>query len=140
MYDAVFALENRDMGGADVLEHRWEHNMLKGNDYEPFLREAYMDLSLNKFEARLGRQFVAWGKSDGVYMLDLLHPFNYRNPTIFEEEDVNIPLWMINLNYWFTGEDGLQFISGYPASPRPCSPDTYPRRWGFTTGPSRASP
>ena len=39
------------------------------------------------------------GKSDGVDMLDILNNFNLRNPTIFEEENIKIPVWAANMNW-----------------------------------------
>lgn len=80
----------------------WESNFLQGNledQYDPALREAYVDINYHPFFARVGRQLVTWGRSDGVSVLDNVNPNNFRNPLTFEQERFRIPLWMVNLNY-----------------------------------------
>ena len=74
--------------------------------YNDVLREAYFDYNLGqlpdedgKLFARIGKQQVVWGKADGFRLLDLINPFDFREPFYPNFEDVRIPLWMINLNY-----------------------------------------
>ena len=50
------------------------------DNYQPLFREYYVDLHPKHFFIRLGRQIIAWGKSDGVYMLDIINNFNLVNP------------------------------------------------------------
>lgn len=126
VYDAVFDWENEGTGGTTppYPEHGWgyyvshshglrrhfQDNFGVGDDWDPLLRECWVDLSIGDLDARLGKQIVAWGKSDGVWLLDMIHPFNWRNPCVFEEEDTKIPLWMVNLEYHVTPVDTLQFL------------------------------
>ncbi len=110
MYDAVFDLENNGTGGSGELRKQYQDNFGRNDEWDPLLREAWVDLSLGKLEARLGRQLVSWGKSDGVWMLDQINPFNFRNPAVFEEEDTKIPLWMANLQYNVKPNHTLQFL------------------------------
>lgn len=111
VYDAVFDWSNKGTGdGSDSLQDQFEHNFGEGDDWDPLLRELWLEFSAGKLEARVGRQLVSWGKSDGIYMLDVIHPFNYRNWCIFEEEDTKIPLWMLNLNYQVQPGNSLQFL------------------------------
>jgi uncharacterized protein DUF1302 len=107
-------------GGAsdhrDVLTPYWSQNVsaaggLDGDaanalrdEADPFFREYYIDIAPEHFFFRIGRQIIPWGKSDGVYMLDIINPFDLRNPTIFEEENFKIPVWAANLN-WQPGPD-----------------------------------
>ena len=64
---------------------------------------------------RLGRQIIAWGKSDGVYMLDILNNFNLINPQIFNEQQIKIPEWAANIVWQPTATGELQgvFIPQY---------------------------
>jgi len=104
--DATPAKHQRD------LSPFWERN-LRGNlanDYDPLFREYYLDIAPKGFFFRLGRQIIPWGKSDGVYMLDIINPFNLRNPTIFEEENFKIPVWAANLNWKPTIDSNLQVL------------------------------
>jgi len=112
MYDAVFDIESEGMGSHEnnSLKRHWQHNINRQDDWDPLLRECWVSFNFEHFEARLGKQIVTWGKSDGIYLLDLIHPFNNRNICVFEAEDTKIPLWMVNLNYWFDAENGLQLL------------------------------
>lgn len=110
-YDTVFDWENEGTGGgSSKLRRHFQDNFGVADDWDPLLRECWVDLSLGNLDARLGRQLVSWGKSDGIYMLDLINPFNWRNGCVFEEEDTKIPLWMANFNYHVTSTQILQFL------------------------------
>ncbi len=74
--------------------------------YDDVLREAYIDYNLGempdsygKLFARLGKQQVVWGKADGFRLLDIINPFDFREPFYPTFEDVRIPLWMIRVDY-----------------------------------------
>ncbi|MBW1838485.1 MAG: hypothetical protein JRI49_01010 [Deltaproteobacteria bacterium] len=111
VYDAVFDWENEGTGGGtSKLRKRFQDNFGVADDWDPLLRECWVDLSIGKLDARLGKQLVSWGKSDGIWMLDLINPFNWRNPSVFEEEDTKIPLWMVNLEYHVKPMQTLQFL------------------------------
>ena len=100
------------------------------NNYQPLFREYYVDLHPKHFFIRLGRQIIAWGKSDGVYMLDIINNFNLINPQIFNEQQIKIPVWAANIvwqptpggelqaifipQYYPTYYTGLQFKGGFP--------------------------
>lgn len=113
-YDSVY-----DWGGFGSLtgsngptfRNKWGNNFdLGGNKKDPWAREFYVDLKYQNFWARIGRQFVSWGKSDGVYLLDNINPFTYREPLKFQEEEIKIPQFMINLNYRFGTVGSVQFL------------------------------
>ena len=108
-YDLTYDWSNKGTGGGQNLRHKWAHNVIRNNDSDPFVREAFVDVMIDRFHGRFGRQIVSWGKSDGLYMLDLINSFNYRNFSEFNEEDIKIPNWMANLNYDI-GHGTFQFI------------------------------
>lgn len=111
VYDAVFDIENKGTGGGTSrLRNHFQDNFGVADDWEPLVREVWIEFIWGSLQGRLGRQLVSWGRSDGIYLLDLIHPFNYRNWSLFEEEDTKIPLWMINLSYWVKPEHGFQFL------------------------------
>ena len=80
------------------------------NNFLPLIREYYVDLHPKHFFIRLGRQIIAWGKSDGVYMLDILNNFNLINPQIFNEQQIKIPVWAANINWQATNSGELQGV------------------------------
>ena len=80
----------RDRGRASEA---WETNLRGGlNDrWDPLVREAYLDFNFHPVFVRAGRQITTWGRSDGVTVLDVVTPRNFRNPLTFEQERFMIP-------------------------------------------------
>ena len=77
------------------------------NDY---LRELYIDTNANDWYLRLGKQQVVWGTADGIKLLDIINPTDYRELVQNTVEDARIPVWMINAER-NVGETGnVQFI------------------------------
>ncbi len=93
---------------ADQLETNVNGRM--ADNYDPLFREYYVDLRPPHFFIRLGRQIIAWGKSDGVYMLDIVNNFNLVNPEIFNEQNIKIPEWAANVNYNVTAKQTVQLL------------------------------
>jgi hypothetical protein len=64
---------------------------------KPELRELFADVSLGKFDFRIGHQIIAWGRADGINPTDNLTPKNYfiRSP---EPDDIRMA------NYLFMGK------------------------------------
>lgn len=111
-YDSIY-----DWGGGSItgrngatLRQNWGNNFNWGDEKDPVFRELYTDLTLGPFSLRGGRQIIAWGKSDGVYLLDNISPFNYREPLRFQEQENKIPQWMLNFNYQFGTVGAVQLI------------------------------
>ncbi|MCP3751629.1 DUF1302 family protein [Pseudomonas sp. SBB6] len=70
-------------------------------DNYPFqfeLREAYFRDTLGEEGTlTLGKQQVVWGQADGVTVLDIVNPMNYREFILEDPEEARIPLWMANV-------------------------------------------
>lgn len=93
-YDAMYDVndKNRD------ISKFWETNLRDGvhDNYDPLVREAFVDFNFEPVFVRAGRQIVTWGRSDGVTVLDVVTPRNFRNPLTFEQERFMIPQWMVD--------------------------------------------
>ncbi|MCZ6916306.1 MAG: hypothetical protein O7I93_05985 [Gemmatimonadetes bacterium] len=61
------------------------------------LRELYVDLTVGGAYLRLGKQQVVWGQTDGLKLLDVLNPQDFREFILDSFEDSRIPLWTMNL-------------------------------------------
>jgi len=61
------------------------------------LREFYVDSYIGDSFLRLGKQQIVWGQADGLRVLDVVNPFNFREFILEEFEDRRIPLWTANL-------------------------------------------
>lgn len=65
------------------------------------LRELYVDIPLNGHFLRLGKQHVAWGATDGLRVLDIVNPVDYKEFVLAPFEESRIPTWMINYSHRF---------------------------------------
>ncbi len=92
-YDAMFDINDKDHS----ISKFWETNLRAGvnDNYDPLVREAFVDFNFEPLFVRAGRQLITWGRSDGVTVLDVVSPRNFRNPLTFEQERFLIPQWMI---------------------------------------------
>lgn len=135
-WDSIYDWEGGSLTGRNgpTLRKKWGDNFDLDNTtrHDPLIREVYLDLAYGNFWGHFGRQIVAWGKSDGVFLLDNINPFNYREPLRFAEQKIKIPQWMINLNYRFGTVGTVQFLwlpdplfAEYPGQD-PLTPDGRP--------------
>lgn len=69
------------------------HESYTQNDW---LREAYVDAELGSTFVRIGKQQVVWGTADGIKLLDIINPTDFREFNQNTMEDSRIPIWMIN--------------------------------------------
>lgn len=76
---------------------RFSKRWLLGDRTEVELREFYFDIRVKKAYLTIGKQQIVWGKADGLRILDIVNPFNFREFIFDDFEDSRIPLWSINL-------------------------------------------
>jgi hypothetical protein len=99
VYDAVYDVE-------DALHVENE------DEYRAYiaLREAFVDLTLDKMDVQFGKQQVVWGKTDGFLVLDMVNPLDYKEFTLSDFLDARIPLWMGKIEYYFNTDFSLQVL------------------------------
>ena len=67
--------------------------------------EAVFDLlPTDRFKLRLGRQFISWGETDGIRLLDLINPQDLTfsppaAPNLFNLDETRIPAWGLRALY-----------------------------------------
>ena len=86
---------------------------LKGhklNTQHDYLRELYVDTSAMGWALRLGKQQVVWGTADGIKLLDIINPTDFRELNQNAMEDSRIPVWMINAERNIGDSGNVQFI------------------------------
>jgi hypothetical protein len=79
------------------------------SQYE-FLREFYFDTVGAGWDWRLGKQQVVWGTADGIKLLDIINPTDYRELNQNTSEDSRIPVWMINAEKYLDNGSNIQVI------------------------------
>jgi hypothetical protein len=60
------------------------------------LREFYFETTLGDTYLTIGKQQIVWGKADGLKVLDLVNPQEFREFILEDFEDSRIPLWAFN--------------------------------------------
>ncbi|WP_457665023.1 RNA polymerase-associated protein rapA [Thiolapillus sp.] len=83
------------------------HESYTQNDW---LRELYADVSVSDWNLRLGKQQVVWGTADGIKLLDIINPTDFREMAQNSMEDSRIPIWMINAERNIGETGNIQFI------------------------------
>ena len=83
--------------------------LLLGDRTDMELRELYLSTQLGKAHLTLGKQQVVWGKADGLKLLDVINPQNFREFILDNFDDSRIPLWTVNAELSL-GKSHLQFL------------------------------
>ncbi|SEK47797.1 hypothetical protein SAMN04487910_0617 [Aquimarina amphilecti] len=64
------------------------------------LRELYFYTRLrNGLKLSIGKQQIVWGETDGLKLLDIVNPQNFREFLLDDFEDSRIPLWSIKSEF-----------------------------------------
>lgn len=74
------------------------------------LREAYIDLFFNRFDLRVGKQQIVWGKADGVFITDVVSPKDLREFLLPDFEEIRIGITSIKLNYYFGKDNAFELV------------------------------
>ena len=87
-YDSVYDISGQYRNGSPGIAT---------NTGNTWLREFFIDVERRPFFARIGRQQVVWGSSDGVRALDCINPGDGRYAYLDDASEYRIPLWMARL-------------------------------------------
>ncbi len=66
------------------------------NDTDAELREFYVETAIGRSFLTLGKQQVVWGKADGLKVLDVVNPQEWREFILDDFDESRIPLWTVN--------------------------------------------
>ncbi len=75
----------------------------RGEGFDVFPVEAYVNLSTGPFEFRFGQQFIFWGKTTWINPTDVITPWNYPDMAS-EVEDYRIAPFAARVNWYPRGE------------------------------------
>lgn len=74
------------------------YNHLTPSSHNKFeLRELNLTKEIGDAFITLGKQQVVWGKADGIKVLDVVNPQDFREFILDDFEDSRIPLWTANV-------------------------------------------
>ena len=93
--DAFAELEPGSPGQPEVAEI--SRRALVGSNADLALRECYVELDLDWAYLTLGKQQVVWGQADGLKVLDVVNPQDFRLFILDKFSDSRIPLWAVDV-------------------------------------------
>lgn len=73
------------------------------------LREAFMDIFLNNGDLRIGKQVIAWGKTEGDFIFDIVSPFDLSEFLTQDFRELREGVTAISYTHFF-GRNQLQLI------------------------------
>ncbi|MBF0165463.1 MAG: RNA polymerase-associated protein rapA [Magnetococcales bacterium] len=83
----------------------------KNHSQQDALRELYIDSKVgNHFDLRLGKQQLVWGTADGIKLLDIINPTDWREFNQNTMDESRITVWMAKGDLNLTPKDNLQFV------------------------------
>jgi len=80
-----------------------------GDHIDLELREFFIDFFIGPLYLKAGKQQIVWGKTDGLKLLDVINPQNFREFVLDKFEDSRIPLWSFKTEI-SVGDIWIQFI------------------------------
>ena len=116
-YDAINAIQShdyRDISGDRYMDQEtyFRQNLWQPKSYtsSEFLKELFIDFSRPEFDLRIGKQQFAWGVTDGLKVLDIVYPQDFRKFNQEDFEESRIPLWTMKFDYYVSPDSEIQLI------------------------------
>ncbi len=115
-------LESGDLS-QDATSNYSQRTMI-GDHADMEMREFYYETESGETYLKLGKQQIVWGKADGLKVLDVVNPQDFREFILDDFNDSRIPLWTVNAEIPLN-DSVLQLIwipdQTYHAIPKPDS-------------------
>ncbi len=87
------ALSTLDDGRASAfVSFNLQHNNFLPDKTGFELREAYVEYVSDKWDLRVGRQIIVWGKADGLQITDLISPLDLTEFLARDYDDIRTPV------------------------------------------------
>ncbi len=74
------------------------------------LREAYVDIYLDKFDFRVGKQQIVWGQADGVFITDIVSPLDLTDFLLRDFSEIRIGVSAAKINYYPSYDHSFEFV------------------------------
>lgn len=73
------------------------------------IRELYFDVASDKWDARIGKQYIVWGVLEGVRIVDEMNPMDFRELILPDLLDYRMSLWSTKVDY-YTSHGDIQLV------------------------------
>ena len=95
----------------NMRDQEYPETVLDRHEKEGELREAYFRVTpTSSLDITLGRQIVAWGKSDSIQVVDIINPLDFREPGLTDISDMMLPVTLTKIDYYL-GDWGFSAIA-----------------------------
>ncbi len=115
-----------DNGDFSILQNTFNLNFQKTGDKVAFkvnpllysygtdsldfhLREIYLDLYFDKFDLRIGKQQIVWGKADGVFITDVVSPLDLSEFLLPDFDEIRRGVYATKFDYYM-GSNTLELV------------------------------
>lgn len=89
----VEALSTLDQGNASAfVSFNLQHNNILSDRTGFELREAFIEYVSEKWDLRVGRQVIVWGKADGMQITDVISPMDLTEFLARDFDDIRTPV------------------------------------------------
>ncbi len=116
-YDAINDIQShdyRDISGDRYIDRQtyFRKNLWQPKSYttSEFLKELFVDFEKPSFDLRIGKQQFAWGVTDGIKVLDIVYPQDFRKFNQEDFEESRIPLWSMKFDYYVGADSEIQLV------------------------------
>ena len=116
-YDAINGLQSSDY--RDISDERYipQETYFRKNLWQPknyttseYLKEFFVEFDMPDFDLRIGKQQFAWGVTDGIKVLDIVYPQDFRKFNQEDFEESRIPLWSMKFDYYVGADSEIQLV------------------------------
>jgi len=116
-YDAINSLQShdyRDISGDRYVDRQtyFRENIWTPKTYttSEYLKELFVEYENEYFDLRVGKQQFAWGVTDGLKVLDIVYPQDFRKFNQEDFEESRIPLWSVKFDYYVGADSEIQLV------------------------------
>ena len=74
------------------------------------LREVYVDIYLDKFDFRFGKQQIVWGQADGVFITDIVSPLDLTDFLMRDFNEIRIGVNAAKINYYPSLDHSFELV------------------------------
>lgn len=64
------------------------------------VRELYFDVGFDRWDVRIGKQYIIWGVLEGIRVVDEINPMDFRELILPDLIDYRIPLWSTKFDFY----------------------------------------
>ncbi len=116
-YDAINSLQShdyKDISGDRYIDRQtyFRENIHTPQTYttSEYLKELFIEYENDSFDLRIGKQQFAWGVTDGLKVLDIVYPQDFRKFNQEDFEESRIPLWSVKFDYYVGIDSEIQLV------------------------------